>query len=312
MMNNSTGYIVPTSFVGSVSVQMALSLLRIMMNIALLYAHGRDPCRILRCSSSPFIVNIAVIDFMSSCCFLTRTFLVISYFNFKVTMSPRHPTGLLNTVITFLQSISFSSFFCLSVERYTLVAYPALWHRVWITTRVVKYWLATLWLFHLTYEGLGYILIVYDYLLQWTLNKRSFAWVTFFLTQMMYFAAYISLRRQRKQLSRRNDLGETSIRIIQIRLKNENDFLLTIAIVCSVLVLTLLPMLIMFITMLSADGKWTFANFLNPVMDWGVTASTVNFVANGLIYLWRVKKYRRTFEKLYCQCFSLVHISSLS
>ena len=266
-----------------------------------IYAHKKDPCKLLRSSSSPFIVNIAVVDFLASCALTVNPFL---YFNLNVSSFIGEAVRLLHAAIAFFQSISFTLFLCLSVERFFSVAFP-LWHRVQITTRVTRYWLAAIWLFQLTYEGILNVILIYFYAVRTSrLCNVSLMWVTFPLTQTMYFASYISLRRQRNALYKRQDLNETSIRMIKIRLQTEKQFLITIAIVCFVLAFTQLPMLtiVLVFVMFSAE-EWTTENLLQqPVTVWGLSAMTLNFTVNGLIYLWRMKKYRKTFKKLYCKC----------
>ncbi len=94
--------------------------------------------------------------------------------------------------------------------------------------------------------------------------------------------------------------------MIKIRLESEKNFLTTIAIVCFVLAFTLLPLLtIVFVFVMLSSEEWTSENlFEQPVTIWGLTIMTLNFAVNGLIYVWRMKKYRKTFKKLYCKCLS--------
>ena len=300
-MNNFTGYNTPAWFMSAVVLLVTFGLLGMFLNFMLLYAHKKDPCKLLRSSSSPFIVNIAVVDFLASCALTVTPFL---YFNLNDSTFFGQAVRLLHAAIAFFQSISFTLFLCLSVERFFSVAF-ALWHRVQITTRVTRYWLAAIWLFHLTYEGILNVLFVNLYAVR-ALCKVSLMWATFLLTLTMYFASYISLRRQRNALYKRQDLNEASIRMIKIRLEREKQFLITIAIVCFVLAFTLLPILtILLVFVMFPAEKWSSEYFLKqPVTFWGLTIMMLNFAVNGLIYLWRMKKYRETFKKLYCKCLS--------
>ncbi len=138
------------------------------------------------------------------------------------------------------------------------------------------------------------------------LCRLLFMWATFLLTLTMYFASYISLRRQRNALYKRQDLNEASMRMIKIRLESEKQFLTTIAIVCFVLAFTLLPILsIVLVFVIFSAEEWTFDYLLrHQITVCGLTIMTLNFAVNGLIYLWRMKKYRKTFKKLYCKCLS--------
>ncbi len=94
------------------------------------------------------------------------------------------------------------------------------------------------------------------------------------------------------------------MRMIKIRLESEKQFLTTIAIVCFVLAFTLLPILsIELVFMIFSAEEWTSDYLLrHQITVCGLTIMTLNFAVNGLIYLWRMKKYRKTFKKLYCKC----------
>ncbi len=157
-MGNFTGYNNSAWFVSAMVLQVTFGSLGMFLNFMLLYAHKKDPCKLLRSSSSPFIVNIAVIDFLASCAFIVTPFL---YFNLNTTFTEL-AARLLNVAVAFFHSISFTLFLCLPVERFFSVAFP-LWHRVQITTRFTRYWLAAIWLFHLTYEGILSVLLMYFY-----------------------------------------------------------------------------------------------------------------------------------------------------
>lgn len=150
--NNSTQCNISTWPVGAVTLQTLFGSVGIILNIMLLYAHKKDPCKVLRTSSSIFIVNIAFIDLLASCLYLFLALVVIFYFDFDVTRLIRTAVSLLGAnFFTFLETISFTSFLSLSIERFCSIAFP-LWHRVRITTRVCRYWLGTVWLFHFIFE----------------------------------------------------------------------------------------------------------------------------------------------------------------
>jgi hypothetical protein len=302
-MNNSTENNIPAWSVSAMVVQVTVSLLGVFLNIMLLYAHKRDPCKLLQSSSSPFIVNIAVNDFLVLCSLLANQFLYFS-FNQRSKLAEQL-LGFLHIALTFLETVSVTSIFSLSVERFFSVAFP-LWHRVKITTRITRYWLAAVWLFHLTCEGLMLALtLYYKRSIYGIFSRLSLMWLTFLLTQIMYLASYVSLRKQRRELHKRQNSSEDNIRMMKIRLERERNFLITIAIVCSILALTLLPALTLMVVMmlLGSIQDWSVTNMSKePTVVWGVTMITFNFSVNGLVYLWRMKKYRITFKKLYCKC----------
>ena len=88
----------------------------------------------------------------------------------------------------------------------------------------------------------------------------------FLLIQIIYFSSYISLRKQRKGLYGREDLNETSIKFIQIRLESEKHFLKIIAIICFVLALTMLQILIAASVVTLFEKGRTTADFSDYIM----------------------------------------------
>jgi Na+/melibiose symporter-like transporter len=126
------------------------------------------------------------------------------------------------------------------------------------------------------------------------------------LTLSVYIASYISIRRQRMELQNRTSMSEITIRTVQIRLENEKNFLVTIAIVCFVLAATVLPLIVIsFVSFVKATNKLKGDDnkiVVPSYTHWGLLLIGLNSAVNVFVYLWRLPKYRKTFKKLYCDC----------
>ena len=271
----------------------------ILLNSLLIVAFHKDPLKVLHSPSGVFILNIAVIDFTASC-----TFLLAASFRSSVFCYVRLETIFsLDGVTDFYQL--FSALYHLRhicVERFCSIALP-LWHRVHVTTRACRYWVLALWLFYFILEGLIVTLqtFLYGILAKMSFVRLAFTWTTFLRTLVFYLASYISIQRQRRQLQNREDTNSAK-KSIQMRLKNEQTFLVTISIVCSLLFLSFIPFAVMiaiYIPVLDNPEGADRDDF--PYAKWGIIAITINFAINPILYLWRLPKYRKTFKKLYCK-----------
>ena len=283
------------------AVQMALSLIGIVANFLLINAHIKDPLKTFMTTSSLFILNIAATDFIMSLAYFisSLTLLTVS------TQDQNNSLKLVYAIITVwsaFMTISFPSFLSLSIERFCSVAFP-LWHRVRITVRACRYCLCTMWLVHFGMEVLNISLILsfancYE---ESGIVRLAYMSLTFFLTQLFYLGTYFSLKKQRRELLAYQDVGGVTCRALKLRLENEKNFLFTIAIVCSIQAVTLLPVLsTILLNFLSPNVRTKYiqtASFLTWLF---IVSLCVNSAVNPLIYLWRFPKYRKTFKKLYC------------
>ncbi len=298
-MNNSaavgTSYIIPQWLLSSTVGQSITSVIGVIVNILLLYAHIKDPCKILKCSSSPFIINVAILDLLASFACLVESVLIHFFINFSEYW-PRHTSSkIFGAVLTFLHINMFSSFLSLSIVRFSSVAFP-LWHRVKITARVCRFWLGALWLFHGTSEGMAnFLLYFHGYVFSTHIARLAFMSLLFLITQCFYLASFISLKKQRKNLANVQDSREFNVRATRLRLKNENNFLTTIAIICSISAITLIPQLILALFIVVNGKLWKL------FILWQRIIMTLSLVVNAPIYVLRMKKYRTTFKKIYCE-----------
>ena len=276
---------VPITFSGFVS------------NILLIIAHSKDPLKTLKVSSSLFIINIAFIDVILSFVYLIWSLLTIVSSEYR----PILKEGITATVIDTFMEMCYPSFMCLSIERFCSIAFP-LWHRVRLTTRVCRYWICTTWLFHLIFETLLRTLLDIQEKL---IFKLVYQLVCFLCAQVFYLGTYISLKKQRKNILADENISETTSRMIRKRLENEKRFLVTIAIVCGILVVTVLPQMInvlVFGLIFPTIGKNLTRNRTNGIIFMVISLSlfSINLAVNPFVYLWRLPRYRKTFKNLYC------------
>ena len=278
--------------------QLLVTSLGIITNSLLFYAHLKDPYKILRRSSSHFIINLAIIDFLASC-----TLFAFSVLRFDVvSLRIAHTLTVgLHWFLAVCTTASVSSFLCLAVERFISIAHP-LWYRVNITKQVYRYWIGILWLVVVSFEAIQRA-FYYNYLLTFGFVRVGFLLTGFLAANLLYLASYISVKRQRRDVCARSTLSESNKQAIQARLKNEKSFLSTIAIVCFIFALTFLPLLLfMFHLHMVEIGQ--SVGYLNDVVEsfetWIIAVISLNFTVNAFIYVWRWPKYRNTFKKLYC------------
>ena len=273
----------------------------ILLNSLLIVAFLKDPLKVLRTPSGMFILNIASIDFTASCTFLLAASLRSSVFCYFTKKTIWSLDGVTDFLSAFFITLPFASYLCLAVERFCSIALP-LWHRVHVTTRVCRYWILAVWLFSFIQEGMimTFQTFLYDNFAKSTLARLALAWTTFLCSLVFYFASYISIQRQRRKLESREDTR--SAKASKIRLQNEQNFLVTISIVCSMLFLSFIPYAIMIAIYIPVlDNPEGADQDKYPSVKWGIFTITTNFAINPIVYLWRLPKYRKTFKKLYCK-----------
>ena len=278
--------------------QLLVTSLGIITNCFLFYAHLKDPYKILWRSSSHFVINLAIIDFLASC-----TLLVFSVLGFDlISLRIAHTLTVgLHWFLAVCTTASVSSFLCLAVERFISIAHP-LWYKVNMTKPVYRYWIGTLWLVVVSFEAIQRA-FYYSYLLTFGFLRVGFLFTGFLVANLLYLASYISLKRQRRDLCSRSTLSESNKQAIQARLNNEKSFLSTIAIICFIFALTFLPLLL-FIFHLHMVEIGQSVEYLTDIVEsfetWIIAVISLNFTVNAFIYVWRWPKYRKTFKKLYC------------
>lgn len=289
------------------AVSVAIFLAGAVGNVLLIVAHIVDPLKLIRSKSSVFIFNITIADFLLS----FPALFAIVFFQ-RIPGDRERVLFAAGIAVEFMDLFclaSFTSYLGLAIERFCSVVFP-LWHRVNVTTQKCRYVVAGIW-------AVGVILkIGFAILVRWVTNIMLefnfaliiFLWLLFLSSQCVYVASCFSTRRQSKELRTRTDMNETTVRTTTLRLKNESNFLVTITIICFIQAATILPFLTMSFVMQykwtkSSENIYNQADFAFPAhFIWGVAGISVNPGINVLIYIWRLPKYRKTFQKLYCDC----------
>ena len=88
-------------------------------NFLLIISHIKDPLKVIKSSSSYFISNIALVDFLSS----NSLILVIFFSNIR-------SHNVIASLLTFwLYTVSFTLYLSLAIQRFCSVVFP-LWHRM--------------------------------------------------------------------------------------------------------------------------------------------------------------------------------------
>ena len=288
-------------FIFAVVGQFISGFLGIIVNLLLLYGHMKDPCKVLKCSSPPFIINIAFIDLLSSLLLFVESAYLLFFTDIDFSYLYSNMFKIFNSILQYLYFTMFASFFSLAIVRFSSVAFP-LWYRVKITSRVSRGWITAIWLFNGAASGItDFLYIFYDLKFGVSLAEITFLSLLLLLCQSFYTGAYVSLRRQRKDMSNTQDQSESWVRTMRIRLENEQNFLITIVVVCLASILSfLLHLLLAFLVTVSA---WNLRqSWLILFLMWTTVVLGFTQTINGPVYVWRMKKYRITFKKLYCRC----------
>ncbi|XP_028411380.1 mas-related G-protein coupled receptor member A3-like [Dendronephthya gigantea] len=265
----------------------------------LIVAILKDPLKCFRNATSYFIFHLAFVDALCAMVFMEESLLWFTKFK-SIDGLPKW-FGIINTgVFEMILFINFSSVFSLSLERCLAIVSP-LWHKVKLTSKACYSWLAMIWILGLFLLGIRYFALIYFNQKQAYSIMAKVVWGIALSALVCYVIAVISVRRQRLALEGRTTISETSRRSTEIRLRNENRFLRTMFIVISVLLLGLVPAMVLFII---TNGAITMETSNNATGYIGIASDVMfllNCAVNPFIYVWRLPKYRKTFEVVYCK-----------
>ena len=228
----------------------------------------KDPLKCFRNSATYLIANLALSDFITCSAGLIRMTWKISTTIFYVW----------NTAML----VSLLSVFSIAIDRYVLTVHPFK-HRVLLNGRRIAIWILSLWL-------LSSWLLVKD-LTFGTSQIDTQIYDTIFIvislvTGLIYVLTYLSLRKQRRSISKQNQLSQS--RPLQ------EEFLKTIIIVTFIQILTMVPL-----SIFSLVHGWS--NSFNSVLKLVVYPMYfLNFAINPFLYVWRLRNYRQTFCLVFC------------
>ena len=270
------------------------------LNLLLIVTHIKDPLKTFKSPSSSFILNIAFVDILVCILWIIKIILNIISPGYRVN---KETGDVLFCVWTASIAISPLLYLCLSIERFCSVAYP-LWHRVHITTRACRYLLCAIWIVHIIFETLVSCLVPSPISNERVIIMLLYSGMSFIFGQVFYLATYISLKKQRGRLFKRQNISESTLGTMKIRLHREKQFLHTIAIVCLILNFTFLPSLgFMIFRAFHPDFRNIKQRELSCIsFKLMLTVFlSFNFAINPIVYVWRLPKYRKTFKLLYCK-----------
>ena len=155
-------------------------------NFLLIISHIKDPLKVIKSSSSYFISNIALVDFLSS-----NSLILVIFFS-----NNRSHNVIAYSLLTFwLYTVSFTLYLSLAIQRFCSVVFP-LWHRVKITTRICRNWVIGIWLGSIILYGGMAIMSNTEIKIQTNLTILILKWLMLLITQSLYIASCISIRKQ--------------------------------------------------------------------------------------------------------------------
>ena len=276
-----------------------LSTTAVVANGLLMFAMIKDPLKCFGNTTSNFVLNLAISDFLNPLFFMEDSLLWLTKFG-SVQGLPRTwmiiNIGLFETMVLG----NFISLFSLALERCLGIVLP-LWHKVHVTQKVCRVWIAADWLLVTIFVFVRYTYSIYYNDEKIYQHLGIVPWLLIFLaTILCYSIALLLVRRRQLPLKKNTSISDITFRSNQIRLRNENQFLSTIFIITIVLIFGVALGLIshsvkynIFTMSINEDVTYLY-DFANMLL-------LLNFTVNTFIYLWRLPKYRRTFQMLYCR-----------
>ena len=276
-----------------------LSTAAVVANLLLIFAMINDPLKCFGNATSYFVFNLAMSDFLNSLFIMEDSLLWLTKFR-SVQGLPKTwmiiNIGLFETMIL----VNFTSLFSLALERCLGIVFP-LWHKVHVTQKVCRAWIAAVWSLMTIFGTVRYTYSIYYNDEQVYKHLGIVPWLLSFLaTIVCYSIASFSVRRRRLALKKTTAISGITFRSNQIRLRNENQFLSTIFIITIVLIFGVALGLILHCVKYNifTMNKNDDVTYLYDVAD---MLLLLNFFVNPFIYLWRLPKYRKTFQMLYCR-----------
>lgn len=275
-----------------------ISVLGIIANILLLLAIYKDPLKCFHDATSIFISNMSLSDLVNLLFAMEEV--LRSRTSFGSIYGLPSSVSLINwSAFEFTVFLTYPSLFVLALERSLAVIYP-LWHKVHITRNVCYVWLIIILSFCALYTG---VIVVYlekgqlgtvKYVLM--LTTASFA----VLTLVFSCISCMSIQKQRLAMTNNHSISEMHRHSINARLRNHNQFLLTVSILNIGLISVLIPSIVITyytdtnIELISNPNVGFLAlHYVSNIL------SLLNFGANPFIYIWRLQKYRKTFLAMY-------------
>ena len=147
--------------------------------------------------------------------------------------------------------------------------------------------------------GIRYFLVIY--LKQERAYKVMATLVTVIFvlaTLICYPAGAFIVRKGRLALKQDTAISKAAQKAAEVRLRYENRFLSTMFIIFLGFLLGVIPSMVCFWFMVSIERRNHVIMYTMNVSDMMLA---LNYAVNTFVYLWRLPKYRKTFQVLYCR-----------
>ena len=265
-------------------------------NLMLLVAQWKDPLHCFGNISTCFVQHIAVIDCLGLLVSSPVLFSAIKN-NRPFYVGSNHGKQFKPYIlfVTMLTNFGFTSF---AVERFLSVAKP-FFHKVCLTKRRVRISFGVMWIFALNCVLIDRCLYqktqdvpLLSYVVETSVSLPCLA-----TTLSLYFACYISIKRQQRQFQQ-DRLGDVTQNALRVKLSHEKRFLITLFIAGSVIIVLWMPSFIIMLPLRLQEN--TSKEFYRLYLILIPCMATMHASVNPIIYNLRLPKYRKTFQRLYC------------
>ena len=277
---------------------MVVTTIAILANGLLILAMLKDPLKCFGNATSYFIFHLALSDLLNSLMFMEESLLWLTKFG-GMNGLPRAFRILNYFVFEMFFFVNFPSIFCLALERCLGIVFP-LWHKVNVTANVCYKLLAMTWVSSILYNGIRYFLLIYFNQEQVYKVLANLLWLFIVAIIVCYSLAAFSMRKRRLALKIDTSISKAAQKSAEVRLRNQNRFLCTVFIISVVFLLGVLPSTVCF-WVLDVVTVETTNDVIMYIFNVSDMMLLLNYALNTFIYLWRLPKYRKTFQVLYCK-----------
>ena len=282
MANNNSDIIIGLEYARILPV--SLCTFGVIAHVFLIVAFIKDPLKCFRNSGTYLVGNLAISDLLT--CLISPTFYFFPHF-----------LGTWCSVLLFVThvgaGVSIFTIAAISIDRFLLTVHP-MKYRVLVKGKLIVVWLACTWLLSSGPPAKVFLFpsnnaddVVF-------FCMKIFAGTSIVLSSVMYWLTYHKLKKQSRNFS----LESINLQV-QSRVMKEKYFLRTIILIACIQIACVVPVTILFnyytLEALFIDGP--FARILNRLFG---GLFYVNFAVNPVVYVWRLRNYRRTFYLLYC------------
>ena len=258
-----------------------ISVFGVVLNVLLLVAFVKDPLKCFRNSGTYLVINLSVSDFLM-CLFAP----------FSVTTKARIGGYSIFRILVFcFGSSSFLSMASISIDRLLMVIYP-IKYRILIQSKAIAMWIASIW----TVASVALLpRLFYNHAMNKNVGIYLIGAIVVSSSAVMYICTYYKLKKQSRNIAL---LNSNESRAQKMRIIKERKFLKTIIIIACMAFFCTVPPLAFLQTHHFLGLKNDMAAF-SILQNIFLFIFFANFAANPLIYVVRLRNYRKTFDLLY-------------